>query len=165
MWIMTRCLVYELRWNKFFRSSSEHRSSCSFERRRFTKKRPHPNLKISRIIAAQSWKRNAFAAAVVRLPLTTETQILSRSTHTSLRTHTRTSSRNPATHTYQSSHVRIIGALTFEFRVAFWSFFFCRRTLFVRIYKEVSPCDYGRITFIKRWHKSLKEFEYLIEKL
>lgn len=74
-----------------------------------TKKRQHPTLKIHRIITAQSWKRNAFAAAVVRLPLTTETQIQSRSTHTLHPvTHTCTLRRILAHATHTSTNRRII---------------------------------------------------------
>lgn len=106
---------------KDFWTSSKHASLVARERVR-TKKRQHPTLKISRIFTAQSWKRNAFAATVVRLPLTTETQILSRSTHTAVPlTRTRKRQTNPCTPVHVSPNNN---ALTLE-RVAFrfdWAF-------------------------------------------
>lgn len=107
----------------------------------YKKKRQHPILKINRVITACALKRNAFAAAVVRVqpPLTTQTQIPSH-THTPLTTHTRAG----YAHTHSTRHVYIIhdrnkySFARVPISCELFNIFF-RRTFFVDMHKEFCP--------------------------
>lgn len=128
---------------KDFRTSSE-RARTRQDKKATTSDAKNTPYNYSAKLKAQRFR---CSAAVVRLPLTTETQIQSRSTHTLHPvTHTCTHRRILAHATHTSTNRRIITHSHLQlklrsFPTELFNLFFSRNALCTHL-QRVSPCDY-----------------------